>query len=156
MHQDTLGRLLKTAQQLQVKGLIEQSGAGGGARAGEVVQVGSQWSRHTGDGGNVVPRVADHQRARTSTRLQHISPRAPPALPLPPAHAPALRVAPVLGLLAPLPRQDPRPAPHQDPQPPHPLLQLGPPPGRAAGRGRGRAPREGRAPGGHVPQPSAT
>ena len=41
VHQDTLGRLLKTAQQLQVKGLIEQSGAGGGARAGEVVQVGS-------------------------------------------------------------------------------------------------------------------
>ena len=41
MHQDTLGRLLKTAQQLQVKGLIEQSGAGGGARAGEGVQVGS-------------------------------------------------------------------------------------------------------------------
>ena len=40
MHQDTLGRLLKTAQQLQVKGLIEQGGAGGGARAGEVVQVG--------------------------------------------------------------------------------------------------------------------
>ena len=137
VHQDTLGRLLKTAQQLQVKGLIEQSGAGGGARAGEVVQVGSQWSRHTGDGGNVVccrspasPR--QHQAPAYQPLRPSCSPPTTSSRPRPPC-----RPCPRPPRSPPPARPPPRPPSRSPAPPPPPTAGAAPWPGCWAGAGAG-------------------
>ena len=142
MHQDTLGRLLKTAQQLQVKGLIEQSGAGGGARAGEVVQVGSVSSGP----GTLVTVVMLLQITSEPAPAPGSSISAPAPLLLSPYHqlTPPPSVSPLSSASSlPSPGKTPAPPPIKIPSPPTPSYSWGRPLAGLLGGGGGGLPVKG-------------